>query len=81
MFLQRFNAASTSDREKKPLVQSGFIHNNVREDMTDLVSITFAEKIANLVNVNTKKIKWPKTKYNDLQPASEYSFYDVEAFK
>ena len=66
MFLQRFNAASTSDREKKPLVQSGFTHNEhlslrsngpVREDMTDLVSITFAEKMANLVNVNTKKIK------------------------
>ena len=89
MFLQRFNAASTSDREKKPLVQSGFIHNKhlslrsigpVREDMTDLVSITFAEKMANLVNVNTKKIKWPKIKYNNLKPASEYSFYDVEAF-
>ena len=88
MFLQRFNAASTSDREKKPLLQSGFIHNEhlslrsngpVREDMTDLVSITFAGKMTELVNVNTKKIEWPKTKYNNLQPASEYYFYDVEA--
>lgn len=66
MFLQRFNAASTSDREKKSLLQSGFIHNEqlslrsngpVREDMTDLVSITFAGKMTDLVNVNTKKIK------------------------
>ena len=66
MVLQRFNAASTSDREKKPLVQSSFIHNEhlslrsngpVREDMTDLVSITFAGKMTDLVNVNTTKIK------------------------
>ena len=66
MVLQRFNAASTSDREKKPLVQSGFIHNEhlsqrsngpVREDMTDLVSITFVGKMTDLVNVNTTKIK------------------------
>lgn len=89
MVLQRFNAASTSDCEKKPLVQSSFIHNEhlwlrsngpVREDMTDLVLITFAGKMTDLVNVNTTKIKWPKTKYNNLQPASEYYFYDVEAF-
>ena len=66
MVLQTFNAASTSDREKKPLVQSGFIHNEhlslgsngpVREDMTDLFSITFAGKMTDLVNVNTTKIK------------------------
>lgn len=66
MVLQTFNAASTSDREKKPLVQSGFIHNEhlslrsngpVREDMTDLVSITFAGKMTDLVNENTTKIK------------------------
>lgn len=66
MVLQTFNAASTSDREKKPLVQSGFIHNEhlslrsngpVREDMTDLISITFAGKMTDLVNVNTTKIK------------------------
>ena len=89
MVLQRFFAASTSDREKKPLVQSGFIHNEhlslrsngpVREDMTDLVSITLAAKMTDLMNVNTTKIKWPKTKYNNLPPASEYYFYDVEAF-
>ena len=89
MVLQRFNAASTSDREEKPLVQSGFIHNEhlsqwsngpLREDMTDLVSLTFVGKMTDLVNVNTTKIKWPKTKYNNLQPASEYYFYDVEAF-
>ena len=64
MVLQRFNAVS--DRKKKPLVQSGFIHNEhlslrsngpVREDMTDLVSITFAAKMTDLVNVNTTKIK------------------------
>ena len=45
MVLQTFNAASTSDREKKPLVESGFIHNEhlslrsngpVREDMTSV---------------------------------------------
>lgn len=89
MVLQRFNAASMSNREKKPLVQSSFIHSEhlslrsngpVREDMTDLVLITFAGKMTDLVNVNTTKIKWPKTKYNNLQPASEYYFYDVEAF-
>ena len=89
MVLQRFFAASTSDREKKPLVQSGFIHNEhlslrsngpVREDMTDLVSITLVAKMTDLMNVNTTKIKWPKTKYNNLPPASEYYFYDVEAF-
>ena len=66
MVLQTFNAASTSDREKKPLVQSGFIHNEhlslqsngpVREDMTDLFSITFAGEMTDLVNVNTTKIK------------------------
>lgn len=66
MVLQTFNAASTSDREKKPLVQSGFVHNKhlslrsngpVREDMTDLFSITFAGKMTDLVNVNTTKIK------------------------
>ena len=66
MVLQRFFAASTSDREKKPLVQSGFIHNEhlslrsngpVREDMTDLVSITLAAKMTDLMNVNTTKIK------------------------
>ena len=66
MVLQTFNAASTSDREKKPLVQSGFIHNEhlslrsngpVREDMIDLFSITFAGKMTDLVNVNTTKIK------------------------
>ena len=87
MVLQRFNAVS--DRKKKPLVQSGFIHNEhlslrsnrpVREDMTDLVSITFAAKMTDLMNVNTTKIKWPKTKYNNLQPASEYYVYDVDAF-
>ena len=89
MVLQRFHAASTSDREKKPLVQSGFIHNKhlslrsngpVREDMTDLVSITFGGKMTDLVNANATKIKWPKTKYNNLQPAWEYYFYDVEVF-
>ena len=87
MVLQRFNAVS--DRKKKPLVQSGFIHNEhlslrsngpVREGMTDLVSLTFAAKMTDLVNVNTTQIKWPKTKYNNLQPASEYYFYDVDAF-
>ena len=66
MVLQTFNAASTSDREKKPLVQSGFIHNEhlslrsngpVREDMTELVSITLAAKMTDLMNVNTTKIK------------------------
>lgn len=66
MVLQTFNATSTSDREKKPLVQSGFIHNEhlslrsngpVREDMIDLFSITFAGKMTDLVNVNTTKIK------------------------
>ena len=66
MVLQRFNATSTSDRKKKPLVQSGFIHNvrlslrsngPVREDMTDLLSITCAGKMTDLVNVNTKKNK------------------------
>ena len=66
MVLQRFNAARTSDHEKKPLVQSGFIHNEhlslrsngpVHEDMTDLVSITLAGKMTDLMNINTTKIK------------------------
>lgn len=66
MVLQRFNATSTSDHEKKLLVQGSFIHNvrlslrsngPVREDMTDLLSITFAGKMTDLVNVNTKKNK------------------------
>jgi len=65
MVLRGFNAASTSDREKNGLVQSGFtaIKNKLRsngpvhEDMTDLVSITFEGKMTDLVNGNTAKRK------------------------